>query len=156
MQRFGSQVTDKHVWEMIDEADMDGDSQINYDEFVRIMGGTSSQPNAFVTKMASSKRQQPQSAAPMRYARAEPAMAAVVTVAAEMGARSRSAPASGSGLQLRWKSRVNADKPDREQSIIFHYGSGVAVPVAVVSEKDGFTTGRQIPPPALAFVCCTP
>ena len=150
MQRFGSQVTDKHVWEMIDEADMDGDSQINYDEFVRIMGGTSSQPNAFVTKMASSKRQQPQSAAPMRYARAEPAMAA------EMGARSRSAQASGSGLQLPWKSRVNADVPDREQSIIFHYGSGVAVPVAVVSEKDGFTTGRQIPPPALAFVCFAP
>jgi Ca2+-binding EF-hand superfamily protein len=55
MRRFGSQVTDDHVWEMIDEADMDGDSRISYDEFVRIMGGTS---NAFVAKMASSKRQQ--------------------------------------------------------------------------------------------------
>ncbi len=106
MQRFGSQVTDKHVWEMIDEADLDGDSQINYDEFVRIMGGTSSQPNAFVTKMASSKRQQPQSAAPVRYPRAEPAMAAVVAVAAEMGARSRAASASGSGLQLPWKAEL--------------------------------------------------
>jgi hypothetical protein len=28
MQRFGSQVTDEHVWEMIDEADLDGDSRI--------------------------------------------------------------------------------------------------------------------------------
>ena len=111
MQRFGSQVTDKHVWEMIDEADLDGDSQINYDEFVRIMGGTSSQPNAFVTKMASSKRQQPQSAAPVRYPRAEPAMAAVVAVAADMGARSRAASASGSGLQLPWKAELMPISP---------------------------------------------
>ena len=101
MRRFGSQVTDDHVWEMIDEADMDGDSRISYDEFVRIMGGTSSRPNAFVTAVA--KRHPPQgpghgsAAPPLRAARAEPAMSAVVAAATELGARKASTSFSSSG-----------------------------------------------------------
>lgn len=37
MINLGEKLTDEEVEQMIREADMDGDGQVNYDEFVRIM-----------------------------------------------------------------------------------------------------------------------
>lgn len=37
MINLGEKLTDEELEQMIKEADLDGDGQINYDEFVRIM-----------------------------------------------------------------------------------------------------------------------
>ncbi|KAG5626770.1 hypothetical protein H5410_011988 [Solanum commersonii] len=37
MTNLGEKLTDEEVYEMIREADVDGDGQINYDEFVKVM-----------------------------------------------------------------------------------------------------------------------
>ncbi|XP_073047600.1 uncharacterized protein [Primulina eburnea] len=37
MLRFGEALTDEEIVEMIREADLDGDGQVNYDEFVKMM-----------------------------------------------------------------------------------------------------------------------
>lgn len=37
MTNLGEKLTDEEVNEMIREADIDGDGQVNYDEFVRMM-----------------------------------------------------------------------------------------------------------------------
>lgn len=39
MANLGEKLTDEEVNEMIREADIDGDGQVNYEEFVRIMLG---------------------------------------------------------------------------------------------------------------------
>eukprot|EP00249_Psilotum_nudum_P012010 c23528_g1_i1 orf=199-648(+) len=38
MINLGEKLTEEEVWQMIREADADGDGQVNYDEFVRMMG----------------------------------------------------------------------------------------------------------------------
>ncbi|CAN8270448.1 unnamed protein product [Cochlearia groenlandica] len=40
MINLGEKLTDEEVNQMIKEADLDGDGQVNYDEFVRMMMGT--------------------------------------------------------------------------------------------------------------------
>lgn len=37
MTNLGEKLTDEEVEEMIKEADVDGDGQVNYEEFVRMM-----------------------------------------------------------------------------------------------------------------------
>lgn len=37
MINLGEKLTDEEVHQMIKEADLDGDGQVNYDEFVRMM-----------------------------------------------------------------------------------------------------------------------
>ncbi|ESN98600.1 hypothetical protein HELRODRAFT_106870 [Helobdella robusta] len=41
MINLGEKLTDQEIQEMIDEADCDGDGQINYEEFVKMMVGKS-------------------------------------------------------------------------------------------------------------------
>jgi hypothetical protein len=44
MTNLGEKLTDEEVDEMIREADIDGDGQINYEEFVKVMMGACSLP----------------------------------------------------------------------------------------------------------------
>lgn len=37
MINLGEKLTDEEVKQMIEEADLDGDGQVNYDEFVKMM-----------------------------------------------------------------------------------------------------------------------
>jgi Ca2+-binding EF-hand superfamily protein len=44
MTNLGEKLTDEEVDEMIREADVDGDGQVNYEEFVKVRGTCSSSP----------------------------------------------------------------------------------------------------------------
>ena len=47
MTNLGEKLTDEEVDEMIREADVDGDGQVNYDEFVKMIGQVNVSSGAF-------------------------------------------------------------------------------------------------------------
>ena len=51
MTNLGEKLTDEEVDEMIREADVDGDGQVNYEEFVKVRHPTTETPQHFMAEL---------------------------------------------------------------------------------------------------------